>query len=71
MHLNRSEAMMSLAAAAAAPAVTFGYGPTAAAQDKPLTRSSDQPVREQDEQFLGMLADLGIEKGKPFRRTIA
>ncbi|HEY7304221.1 MAG TPA: DUF1254 domain-containing protein [Bryobacteraceae bacterium] len=25
-----------------------------------------EPVREQDKQFLGMLAPLGIEKGKPF-----
>jgi hypothetical protein len=25
-----------------------------------------EPVREQDKQFLGMLAGLGIEKGKPF-----
>jgi hypothetical protein len=26
-----------------------------------------EPVREQDKQFLGMLAGLGIEKGKPFK----
>jgi hypothetical protein len=25
-----------------------------------------EPVREQDKQFLGMLATLGVEKGKPF-----
>src|SRR5262249_1689820 len=25
-----------------------------------------EPVREQDKQFLGMLAGLGVEKGKPF-----
>jgi hypothetical protein len=34
--------------------------------EKLATAIQREPAREQDKQFLGMLASLGIEKGKPF-----
>ncbi len=30
---------------------------------------NEEPVRERDKVMMGMLASLGIERGKPFKRT--